>query len=100
MRLPSGRASMGDLPRVDQPCAETPERETELPAAEGRNWPSGFALARIAIVTALGSVYVGFGEAAPSFDSRYRAFPENQPSPFGGQRIYGKRRASIPLCVS
>jgi hypothetical protein len=59
---------------------------TELLLPEVKRWPSAFALARVAADAALRSVYLGFGNRAPNFARRYKAFVEDKPNPFGGPK--------------
>jgi len=59
---------------------------TELLVPEAKKWPSAFALSRVAADAALRSVYLGFGDSAPNFARRYKAFVEDKPNPFGGPK--------------
>jgi hypothetical protein len=59
---------------------------TDLLAPEEKNWASAFALSRVAADAALRSVYLGFGDNAPNFTRRYKAFIEDKPNPFGGPK--------------
>jgi hypothetical protein len=59
---------------------------TGLLAPESKNWPSAFALSRVAADAALRSVYLGFGDSAPNFARRYKAFIGDKPNPFGGPK--------------
>jgi hypothetical protein len=59
---------------------------TKLLVPEVRRWPSAFALSRVAADAALRSVYLGFGDTAPNFARRYKAFVEDKPNPFGGPK--------------
>jgi hypothetical protein len=58
----------------------------ELLVPEAKKWPSAFALSRVAADAALRSVYLGFGDSAPNFARRYKAFVEDKPNPFGGPK--------------
>jgi hypothetical protein len=59
---------------------------TGLLVPEAMKWPSAFALSRVAADAALRSVYLGFGDSAPNFTRRYKAFIEDKPNPFGGPK--------------
>jgi hypothetical protein len=59
---------------------------TELLVPEVKKWPTAFALGRVAADAALRSVYLGFGDSAPNFARRYKAFVEDKPNPFGGPK--------------
>jgi hypothetical protein len=59
---------------------------TDLLVPEAKRWPSAFALSRVAADAALRSVYLGFGDSAPNFARRYKAFVDDKPNPFGGPK--------------
>ena len=59
---------------------------TDLLVPEAKRWPSAFALSRVAADAALRAVYLGFGESAPNFARRYKAYMEEKPNPFGGPK--------------
>jgi len=53
---------------------------TELLVPVAKKWPSAFALSRVAADAALRSAYLGFGDSAPNFARRYKAFVEDKPN--------------------
>jgi hypothetical protein len=77
---------------------------TDLMAPVAKRWPSAFALSRVAADAALRAVYLGFGEIAPNFARRYKAFTEDKPNPFGGPKdLLGEVREAFnahPLFAS